>query len=159
MSTTLSGNPSTVYGKSEGQKFKADTTLTVVSCATCGVTYAIPESFYRSALAYRGDTSNGWKICCPFGHTWWYVGMTDEDKLRERLQDARDRAGRLVAERDQLATSLRGTKANAARTRKDLKSLKTRAKHGVCPCCNRTFKQLAAHMKNKHPEYVEGNPA
>jgi hypothetical protein len=24
---------------------------------------------------------------------------------------------------------------------------------GVCPCCNRTFQQLARHMKAKHPGY------
>jgi hypothetical protein len=28
---------------------------------------------------------------------------------------------------------------------------------GVCPCCKRTVKQLAAHMKEKHPEFVN-NP-
>ena len=68
---------------------------------------------------------------------------------------SRDRAGRLASERDQLAASLRGTKANAARTRKELHSVKARVAHGVCPCCNRTFKQLARHMKTKHPDYVE----
>jgi hypothetical protein len=23
-----------------------------------------------------------------------------------------------------------------------------------CPCCNRTFQQLARHMKAKHPEHA-----
>ncbi len=26
---------------------------------------------------------------------------------------------------------------------------------GVCPCCSRTFQQLARHMKAKHPAYTE----
>lgn len=32
--------------------------------------------------------------------------------------------------------------------------LKNRVKMGICPCCHRTFKQLAAHMKKKHPGFV-----
>ena len=31
-----------------------------------------------------------------------------------------------------------------------------RARHfqnGVCPCCTRTFPNLAAHMKTKHPDF------
>lgn len=32
--------------------------------------------------------------------------------------------------------------------------IKNRVKHGVCPCCQRTFRQLAAHMKSKHPDFV-----
>lgn len=31
--------------------------------------------------------------------------------------------------------------------------LKNRAAHGVCPCCNRTFQQLARHMSAKHPDF------
>lgn len=157
MAHTLAATPGAVYAASEGDKFNSDTILEFVDCPTCGITYAIPASLKRSALKWHGDLSNGWKLCCPLGHTWWYVGKSEEEKLRERLQSERDRAGRLASERDQLKASLRGTRANASRTRKELKSVKTRVAHGVCPCCNRTFKQLAAHMKNKHPEYVEEN--
>ena len=32
---------------------------------------------------------------------------------------------------------------------------KNRVAASVCPCCKKTFKQLAAHMKNKHPNYAE----
>jgi hypothetical protein len=28
-----------------------------------------------------------------------------------------------------------------------------RVGNGVCPCCNRTFEDLARHMKVKHREY------
>jgi hypothetical protein len=37
--------------------------------------------------------------------------------------------------------------------RDKLARLRKRAKHGVCPCCKRTFQQLARHMKQKHPEF------
>jgi chemotaxis response regulator CheB len=39
-------------------------------------------------------------------------------------------------------------------TRAQLTKTKKRVANGVCPCCNRTFKQLARHMKAKHPEFV-----
>jgi hypothetical protein len=26
--------------------------------------------------------------------------------------------------------------------------------NGVCVCCNRSFKNLAAHMQTKHPEFA-----
>ncbi len=34
--------------------------------------------------------------------------------------------------------------------------VKKRAANGVCPCCNRTFSDLARHMKAKHPDFAEG---
>lgn len=32
--------------------------------------------------------------------------------------------------------------------------LKKRAANGVCPCCNRTFVDLARHMAGKHPTFL-----
>lgn len=31
-----------------------------------------------------------------------------------------------------------------------------RIRNGVCPCCNRSFKDVHRHMKSQHPEF---NPA
>lgn len=152
---TLSRNPQTVYSAKQGQRFNSDTTLAVVTCATCGVTYAIPDSFDRSARRFHGDTSNGWKICCPFGHTWWYVGETDLERVERQRDNARDDRARLRSQLDQTQASLRGTKARAARTQKELRQTKERVAHGVCPCCNRSFVQLRRHMKRQHPEYVD----
>lgn len=146
MGNTLSRNPSTVYNAREGRKFEADTTLVVVECATCGVTYAIPESFQRSALRYHGDRQGGWKICCPFGHTWWYVGETEVEQLKRQRDDAqqRSRATRDLLEHEQRSHA--ATKGHLTRT-------KRRVSAGVCPCCKRSFKQLERHMQAKHPGY------
>ena len=47
---------------------------------------------------------------------------------------------------------------NVARSQKAAKTrLKNRVASGVCPCCNRTFKQLAAHMSRQHPEFKTGD--
>ncbi len=47
---------------------------------------------------------------------------------------------------EQLAHQVRAQKA--AKTK-----LKNRIKHGVCPCCKRTFQNIAKHIATKHPGY------
>jgi hypothetical protein len=141
--------PSTVYDAREGQKFNADHNLTVVECFTCKMVYAIPTSLYESAIAYPGAQPKGWKLCCPLGHTWWFTGRNVEQKL----EDERRRAGRLAAERDQFAARERGQRAAKTRAQNKLKRTNARVAAGVCPCCNRTFQQLARHMASQHPEF------
>jgi hypothetical protein len=154
MSITV--KPTTVYRASEGQRFSGDTDLTVVECSTCHVTYAIPTSFYNSALRWRGDRADGrgWKICCPFGHTWWYIGESEEERLERQLQCQRDRAGLLAAERDQAQASARAQRGAATRARNERDRIRRRMANGVCPCCGRTFKQVARHMRSQHPDFV-----
>jgi len=157
MATTLAGDPSTVYNASEGQKFNTETTLEVVTCPTCGITYAIPARLKEAALKYRGDTSNGWKLCCPLGHTWWYVGETETERLKRRLECERDRSGRLSSRLDQTEAQLRGTKAAKTRIKNDRDRLRARATAGVCPHpeCHRHFQNLERHVATKHPELLE----
>lgn len=138
--------PQTVYNRSVGDRFAAETELVVLTC-TCGILFAIPARLNRSALKHRGD--GGWQICCPLGHQWHYVGQTEEEKLRDRLQRERDRAGRLAAERDQAQASLRATRGVATRRKKQL----DRVAAGVCPCCGRSFQNLARHMQSQHPTF------
>lgn len=147
-------SPSTVYQAAEGQKFAADTTLEVVTCATCHITYAIPASLKRSALKYPGDGPNGWKLCCPLGHTWWYTGKSEAEKLKRKLEFERERAGRVTAQLDQTKALLKGQKARAARFKNERDRERLRVAAGVCPCCNRSFKDLARHMAGQHPGFA-----
>lgn len=108
---------------------------------------------------YRQNNST---FYCVHGHQRHYpAGPTAEDKLREQLDSerrARQRADQQIAFEAQLRRQeteraerernrANGYKGHATRMTK-------RAKAGVCPCCNRTFKQLAAHMANKHPQFT-----
>ena len=43
---------------------------------------------------------------------------------------------------------------SAAAYKGHLTRVKRRVGNGVCPCCNRTFKNLADHMTTKHPDYA-----
>lgn len=142
------GHNRTVYGAKEGERFSADTELHVVACPSCHVTYAIPQSFYRAARKYNQNSSPSdyWEVCCPFGHSWAYTGLNREQKLEEQLRVANDRAGRLAAERDQTEARRRSQKGATTRAKK-------RHAAGVCPACNRSFKQLREHMERMHPDY------
>jgi hypothetical protein len=118
--------------------------LVVEQCPTCAVVYAIPEALKERGLRYRGKVS----IYCPNGHTWHYMGRTHAQELEE----LRDRIARERALRDQADASANGYRAAATRARNERDKLKERVEAGVCPHCHRTFKQLAKHMKSKHPE-------
>lgn len=143
--------PATVYAVSEGDKFNTDHNLRVVTCYSCKIVYAIPESLFRSAKKYTGDRPDGWSICCPLGHTWHYIGESEEDRLRRQLKSEREDSARLAAQRDQLKQEASVQKARATRFKNDRDRVKERVGAGVCTECNRSFKQLAQHMRSKHP--------
>jgi len=98
---------------------------------------------------------SGTALHCPFGNAnYWNIGKSDSEKLKEQLEAERrerQRAEQRVAEYADEAKRERnranGYKGHATRITK-------RAKAGVCPCCNRTFKQLAAHMATQHPQFT-----
>ncbi|HYC31767.1 MAG TPA: hypothetical protein VEB59_05720, partial [Gemmatimonadales bacterium] len=61
----------------------------------------------------------------------------------------RDTIREVSEQRDQTAASLRSTKGVVTK-------IKRRVAGGVCPCCNRTFSDLARHMSGKHPGWGNG---
>jgi hypothetical protein len=142
-----------VYNKTEGQKFTGESSFVIVECNYCGIPYGIPELLHRSMLRYHGDQPGGWKICCPMGHEWWYVGETREDRLQRLLNDERDETARVRSQRDQAQAHASAMKGVATRRKNQLQ----RVRAGVCPCCNRTFQNLARHMAGQHPDYDPGS--
>jgi len=123
-------------------KLNLDVELELLTCTSCGIAFAMPEHF---ATGRRNDHRSFW---CPNGHEQHFPQESPEEKLRGQLAAAQDRADTLRVQRDHLERS-------AAVTRGHMPRLKKRIAHGVCPCCQRTFKQLSSHMERMHPEYVE----
>lgn len=152
---TLGRNPTVVYQKSEGDKFNSETTLECVTCASCGILYAIPSGLVSAAKRWRGDKSNGWSICCPLGHTWHYIGETEAQKARRQLKETRDSLAAERARHDQTRARLAGTKAAKTRMKNERDLIKARAEAMLCPVpgCHRSFKQLRRHMASKHPDW------
>lgn len=128
--------------------FQRTETFTVFHCCTdkCGVSFALNDEFVRHRRADR----KSWY--CPNGHSQWFPGETATDKA-QRLAGQLDMERTRRQQAEKVADyATRSRKAVSTR----LKKVKARVGHGVCPCCNRTFKALADHMATQHPTYAAG---
>lgn len=119
--------------------------LYISDCASCGVIFGIPAD-----LEERRRTDHE-TFYCPNGHRMHFGGPSQAEK---DAAAARQRADRLFAswqaEQDQrFAAEREASESKARETR-----LRWRVGNGVCPCCQRTFSALAAHVATKHPEFV-----
>lgn len=138
-----------------GSTFAGHSTLESLTCCECGVLFAIPEHMMKEA---RRRGSFEIMVHCPNGHSQGWGESTEEKKRKEaerRAEREAARAARLLAERDQLDKEVSVQKGRATRFKNERDKDRRRVAHGVCPCCQRTFKQLAAHMKSQHPDYVQ----
>lgn len=124
-------------------------TLESVPCYLCGVTFGL-EANYQAELvrSHRG-------FYCPNGHEQFYTSKTEAERLRDelarekhRLEQAQatvtDYRGRIIA-RDRTIVAVRG----------HFTRIKKRIAAGVCPCCKRSFQNVAQHMKGQHPTYAK----
>lgn len=123
--------------------------MTAYDCWNCGVIYAVPNSVQSAAK------QSGTGIHCPHGHlNYWGIGESVADR---QLREARERAERAEADalrqreaREWAEKQAKGANIAAGLAKGKLRRVHERIHAGVCPHCNRTFKQLAAHMKSKH---------
>jgi hypothetical protein len=115
-------------------------------CATCGVIYGLERNFANR----KSEQNKSW--FCPNGHSQVFIesALSRAEKAAKRAQELLD----MERTRNQ---TLRDEKARIERQRAaahgQVTKLRNRAKHGVCPCCKRTFSQLADHMKTQHPDF------
>lgn len=119
--------------------------LFISDCASCGVIFGIPDDL---ANRRRGDHK---AFYCPNGHNLVFSGPTEEEKAAKAARDRADRlSAMLTAQQDQTQAAQR----EAAMAKASEVRLRWRVGNGVCPCCQRTFPALAAHVATKHPEFV-----
>lgn len=113
----------------------------VGQCCNCGIAFAMTEAFHDQR---RKDRKS---FYCPEGHSQYYTGKSKEQKLKDELE--RERQRRLTAE------SNANHAEEATRIEVALHDYtKKRINNGVCPCCNRSFKNLRRHMASKHKDYI-----
>lgn len=113
--------------------------IKAIWCSTCGIAYGLPDGYAKA----RREDGKTWR--CPNGCAQVYR-KTDADTLREQLDAARSLASR-EADRRRLAESQR------AAARGHVTRLRKRIGNGVCPCCNRSFSDLAQHIAGQHPDF------
>ncbi len=121
-----------------------------VTCCSCGMTFGVPSAWEKA----RREDHAGFK--CPNGHSLLFDGPSPAEKLAETLRLERDRLKQQLAQKDDEVEWQRTQRKTEERrviaAKGQITKLKKRAKAGVCPCCNRTFANMAAHMKTQHPD-------
>lgn len=126
----------TGYATERGELVKTTGHLYVEKCCSCGVVFAMPTELRSHRLKDKA-----W-FYCPNGHGQSYT-RNEEDRLRAQLE-SEHRA--LTATQDRLNAE----RASHAATKGQLTKVRNRVMAGVCPDCNRTFKQLERHMRSRH---------
>lgn len=117
------------------------TKMYTVNCS-CGGVYAISATFRQE----KQEKGGGWT--CPYCRcSWGYFGKTELDRAREKAERLERDAQQLREQRD--AAHRQASAQRGVTTR-----IKNRVANGVCPCCKRSFVELARHMATKHPEYA-----
>lgn len=115
-------------------------------CITCGVIFTVPSVVIDQHRTYGGYH------CCSNGHQ---QGWDKNGSEIERVRRERDRLKQKIAEKDD--EILEARRATVAETEK-VKRLERRAKAGTCPCCKRTFQNMAIHMRKQHPDFAAPTP-
>ena len=115
--------------------------LSTICCAECAMTFAVPERFETDR---RKDHKS---FCCPAGHRQSFTAESDEEKMRRERDIARQQLARAEQETASVNRRLENEK-------KEVKKLKKRAAAGACPCCHRSFLNMAIHMRKQHPNFV-----
>jgi len=124
--------------------------LTTIVCGGCGGVYAITERF-RKQCANEGTS---WH--CPYCNVGWgYSGNSENARLKKQVANLSAQADRTNAHIGRLNHELETTERSRAAMKGQVTKMKNRAANGVCPCCSRTFTNLARHMKSKHPDFAE----
>jgi len=126
------------------------TEMVTIYCYKCGIAFCVTKDFDTKKLEHRDQN-----FYCPEGHEQHYIGKSDLDKMKEKLR-------RSELETEQAEKALKSQKKYTKEVEKQraaFKGVVTRTKNriskGVCPCCNRLFKNMQRHMETKHPDYAE----
>lgn len=119
-------------------------------CCTCKVQFAIDGTTY-TVLNQQKEKGT---FYCPHGHAQHFA--TGETELQKAQREA-SRLRQQIAQRDDEIKELEKQKEHEKRSaiayKGKVTELKNRAAAGVCPCCNRTFVNMARHMESQHPDF------
>ncbi len=118
--------------------------LEAKSCPSCGLVYGVPKD-WMAAKSRQHDRGEDVRWFCPNGHETVFAREAESVVLkRERDQLKQDNA--------RMEEAVQVALRQAQEAKRVLKVQTRRTVAGVCPCCNRTFRQLATHMRHMHPE-------
>lgn len=116
--------------------------MKTTNCYSCGISFGMPDDYYDYRLQ---DHRTFW---CPNGHSQSFLAESEAAKYKRLYENQ-------VAASNSERVKLEAERRAKEKAQKALAVHKTRSAAGVCPCCNRTVSQLAAHMRCKHPDFMQ----
>lgn len=111
-------------------------------CGVCGMAFAAPKVFMDECRKVGAGKS----FYCPSGHPRVFR-ESEVEKIRRECD-------RLKQEQARLEDEVRAANARTVKEAKAHKRLQKRTSAGTCPCCQRTFANMAEHMKHQHPQFL-----
>lgn len=125
----------------------------ITQCINCGIPFTVP------VVAWDHQIRMGGHHFCPNGHRqgWDAGGETEFTRLRQE----RDRLKQGAAQKDDEIARERNLRRMAEKDAQRIADKAQRAAKrtlaATCPCCNRSFANLARHLKTQH-QIVNGKP-
>lgn len=110
-------------------------------CGSCGIPFFVPTKWLKNKINNKGDYT------CPNGCMRTFIGKSEAEKVKEQLEKYKQE---VQGEKEALTNRL----LDVINEKSQLEKKLNRVHNGVCPCCNRAFKDLHRHMKTKHPELL-----
>lgn len=120
--------------------------LETTICCVCGCTFAIPADMIRKRRENRES------FYCPNGHSLSFTEST-VNKLEKELVREKAKTDQALADAKWQRERHREAEKSIVAYKGNVTKLKNRIGAGVCPCCNRSFIELASHMLTKHPGF------
>lgn len=127
------------------------TELVTETCKTCSGLFAITKEFKQECHRIGGFRQM-W--ACPYCKTTWGYGESEETRLKLQIAARETEADAIRRDLTAAKCSLIDERSARAQAERKCRRITKRIHAGVCPCCNRTFSNLARHMSTKHPENV-----
>lgn len=123
------------------------TEFTKTRCCVCDIEFHVPRRWLDHKASTAGD------VWCPNGHRLSYT-ESDADRLRRERDLLKQAQARIEDEKRQERERADSLQRRLSAQFGENTKLRKRLSHGVCPCCNRQFKNLQSHMAQKHPTFA-----
>ena len=117
--------------------------MTTEICCSCGIEFGMPDYYAKKRREDRGY------FYCPNGHSQHYMVSTADTLRREKEESER----KLQAQLNEANHAKLVAEKERDKAIKDKRKVERRIAHGVCPCCNRTFADIANHMLTEHKDF------
>lgn len=114
-----------------------------ITCHACGVAFGLAQHVYDQRQR------DGESFYCTNGHGAVFREL-EAVRLKRELESTQRALTYAREDRDRANTREAAARRQASAQKANVTKLKRRAEAGVCAHCNRTFENVARHMKTKH---------